>query len=168
MGQYYRIINLTKREYLDPHYFGDGLKLMEFALSGFGTMAALGILLASGNGRGGGDLRSESRIVGSWAGDKIVIGGDYDDPGKWCEPADQTLYETARKRFRDISDDVIGVMVQDGLLGRELKERTGWIAKSLKKGADPADPGGPTIGPNLARLHGISVISQDDTSTWTL
>lgn len=33
MGQYYMVMNLAKKEYLHPHHFGDGLKLMEFAMS---------------------------------------------------------------------------------------------------------------------------------------
>jgi hypothetical protein len=86
MGQYHYICNLDKREYLDPHQFGDGLKLMEFGCSMGGTMTALAILLASANGRGGGDLRLEEdnpleEIVGSWAGDRIAIIGDYFDEG---------------------------------------------------------------------------------------
>jgi hypothetical protein len=115
MGQYYKIVNLTKREFLTPWTFNDGAKLLEFGSSGDGTMTGLAILLASGNGRGGGDLyisktvnklgklkphqkvfhtysstnlkgkkiAKEIRvptIVGSWAGDQIVIAGDYDDP----------------------------------------------------------------------------------------
>lgn len=112
MGQYYKIVNLTKKEFLTPWAFNDGAKLLEFGSSPEGTMTGLAILLASGNGRGGGDLyRSgpvkklgklkphqkvshtwESKnphiaheirvpeIIGSWAGDRIVIAGDYDDP----------------------------------------------------------------------------------------
>ena len=30
MGQYYVIANLDKKEFLNPHKFGDGVKLMEF------------------------------------------------------------------------------------------------------------------------------------------
>ncbi len=76
MGQYYKIVNLDKRQYLHPHKFGDGLKLLEFGAGGSGTMCGLAILLADGNGRGGGDLRSNASVIGSWAGDRIVIAGD--------------------------------------------------------------------------------------------
>src|ERR1700687_4252781 len=77
MGQYYCVVNLNKRQYLNPHKFGDGMKLLEFGSSGEGTMCGLAILLASGNNRGGGDLHSDHPIIGSWAGDRIVIAGDY-------------------------------------------------------------------------------------------
>jgi len=83
MGQYYLIVNIDKGQYLHPHKFGDGLKLTEFGNSAEGTLTGLAILLADGNGRGGGDLRSDDPIVGSWAGDRIVIAGDYADPDKF-------------------------------------------------------------------------------------
>ena len=120
MGQYYKVVNLDKRQTLNPNIFNDGLKLLEFGCSANGTMCALAVLTASGNGRGGGDLaithesktkplpsmREDQRvewqsehkdlngdktciagivptIVGSWAGDRIVVAGDYDDPGKF-------------------------------------------------------------------------------------
>lgn len=93
MGQYYKIVNPDKRQYLDPHKFGSGLKLLEFAGSRHGPLEALGILLAHANGRGGGDLAiytneksitdDERALIGSWAGDRIVVAGDYDDPWLW-------------------------------------------------------------------------------------
>lgn len=79
MGQYYMICNLDKQQYLHPHHCGDGLKLLEFGCSMNGTMTCLAVLLASGNNRGGGDLRSDRPIIGSWAGDRIVVAGDYAD-----------------------------------------------------------------------------------------
>ncbi len=56
MGQYYGIYNLNKKEYMNPHKFDDGAKLLEFACSQDGILTPLTILLAHGNGRGGGDL----------------------------------------------------------------------------------------------------------------
>jgi hypothetical protein len=56
VGQYHYVVNLDKREFLHPHRFGDGLKLMEFGCSTEGTLTGLAILLACSNGRGGGDL----------------------------------------------------------------------------------------------------------------
>jgi len=111
MGQYFYIVNIDKREYLHPHKFNDGLKLLEFGCSANGTMTALAILLADGNGRGVSDLcisgkikdigeikkhqcvqstfkvdghtyeTRTPKIAGSWAGDRIVIAGDYADAG---------------------------------------------------------------------------------------
>lgn len=91
MGQYYITVNVDKRQFLDPHNFGGGLKLMEFSGQQFCLPQALCILLAHANGRGGGDLhidgkripQKEADLVGSWAGDRIVVAGDYDDEWKW-------------------------------------------------------------------------------------
>lgn len=81
-------MNIDKREYLHPHEFGAGLKLMEFSGQGNSIMQGLAVLLAHSNDRGGGDLRCSNKgipedlikLVGSWAGDRIVVAGDYDNP----------------------------------------------------------------------------------------
>lgn len=80
MGQYYLTVNVDKRQYLDPHKFGAGLKLMEFSGQAESIGQALCILLAQGNNRGGGDLRSDDPLIGSWAGDRVIVAGDYMDP----------------------------------------------------------------------------------------
>ncbi len=60
MGQYYKIVNIKKKQYISPYTFGDGSKLMEFSMSANGVLAGLAILLADGNGKGGGDLNSNN------------------------------------------------------------------------------------------------------------
>lgn len=119
MGQGYVVVNLDKKEYLRPHAFGEGYKLLEFGSSGGGTMAGLSILLANSNGRGGGDLDSDDPIVGSWAGDRIVIAGDYakaGDKGEFPSKEDfVTLYERCGdKEFTDISAKVLKVYEKGG------------------------------------------------------
>ena len=131
MGQYYFVANLDKNEYLNPHRMDEGLKLLEFGMGSGGTMSALAILLASGNNRGGGDLHSNNPVIGSWAGDRIVVAGDYADPGKHLteeqleiyrqkavadgedpnEPP--TLYRYASEFFKDISIDAFLALCED-------------------------------------------------------
>jgi hypothetical protein len=115
MGQYYKIVNVKKREYINPHMFNDGLKLMEFGMSARGTLTALAVLLADGNGRGGGDLHSANTIIGSWAGDPIVIAGDYADEGKFlpADKSDITLYDIATDEGKDISHLVLDALMED-------------------------------------------------------
>jgi hypothetical protein len=117
---------------------GDGMKIMEFGLSGMGTMAGLAILLADGNGQGGGDINEDpvSGIVGRWAGDRIVIAGDYADEGKFIKENDLkglvdqsgvplTLKTvnlnglTDTPRFKDISFDVIFALMADSYVRQE-------------------------------------------------
>ena len=102
MGQYYIIVNLDKRQYINPHKFGDGAKLMEFALSSLGTKTALAALLSDGNGRGGGDIDSQEPIIGSWAGDRIVVAGDYGDPFKFIpEDLQDKIFNIALEKVEE-------------------------------------------------------------------
>ena len=117
MGQYFKIVNLDKKQYLHPHEFGDGLKLTEFSFSGCGTMSGLAILLADGNGQGGGDLDSANPIIGSWAGDRIVVAGDYAENGKFVdgtiEDELKNIYSLASDNWEDISKKVIEALMGD-------------------------------------------------------
>jgi hypothetical protein len=86
MGQYWKPVNLDKKEYIHPHLLGCGLKLWE-QVSSWGVGSALVILLAAQRGvRGGGDLdmphdgayaEIAAKIIGRWAGDRIAFVGDY-------------------------------------------------------------------------------------------
>ena len=105
MGQYHYPVNLTKKQYLDPHKFGDGLKLREFGCNSHGTMTALTYLLASSNGRGGGDFLRGSR-AGSWAGDKIAIIGDYSEKNDIEGIDAQQIYGDLDDAYVDISEAV--------------------------------------------------------------
>jgi len=140
MGQYYKIVNLDKKQYIVPHACNDGAKLMEFGLSSLGTMSCLAILLANGNGRGGGDLHSQDPIIGSWAGDRIVITGDYADKGgKGCfvpkgagpieydgkEYEEYTLYTLADTEFgwEDVSIPTMRALAEDSYVRQQFEER---------------------------------------------
>lgn len=169
MGQYYYAINIDKQQYLHPHNCGDGLKLLEFGISSMGTMACLAILLADGNGRGGGDLYGSTcracdgtgyerrkdgnprlrkghpvlckvckghrhmpppKIVGSWAGDRIVIAGDYADKGKFLPeglPNDvrssTNLMAYASEHFEDISVEAMKALANDHWIRQELESK---------------------------------------------
>ena len=140
MGQYHIIVNVNKCQYLNPHKLGDGLKLLEFGCSGCGTMTALALLLADSNGRGGGDLNVKNdpyKLVGSWAGDAIVITGDYGDPGKLYrtapeddKPTDErgnelNLYSYAQAAFCDISKPIKEVMSADRYIAESLGKNWG-------------------------------------------
>ena len=128
MGQYYKIVNIKKKQYISPYIFGDGSKLMEFSMSANGVLAGLSILLADGNGRGGGDLNSSNPIVGSWAGDNIVVAGDYADDGKFVKEVDKNLYSVALNEGEDISVKVLDALCDDQYFFSEFrKNRLNWI-----------------------------------------
>lgn len=113
MGQYFKVVNLDKRELLHPHKFNEGLKLMEFAHEGR-TLRGLAVLLSNGNGGNGGDIHSSDSLVGSWAGDRIVVAGDYGDDGRWVEDPKSNLYGVATETFTDISSRVRAMLEAAG------------------------------------------------------
>jgi hypothetical protein len=59
-------------------------------------MLGLAILLADGNGGGGGDLRSNNPVVGSWAGDPIVVAGDYATEGRFVSEDDVKAWKKSK------------------------------------------------------------------------
>ena len=106
MGQYHKAYNITKKEYIHPHSIGNGLKLTEQVGQEKSTSTALFLLLANSNGRGGGDARPHPAI-GRWAGDQIVVQGDYAveaDPG--------FIPDDERKGYTDISAIVADMLAQ--------------------------------------------------------
>ena len=174
MGQYYKAVNLDKKEFLSPHACGDGAKLMEFALSTMGMISCLAILLADGNGRGGGDLfgdkckacdgkgwpeglgeprcttcdgvrRELPEIVGSWAGDRIVISGDDSDakkfvseclaPEEWNEDLNgkPNLYSIVCEEYgwKDISTETMCALAKDKYVRDELRKRDSYLWKAI-------------------------------------
>jgi hypothetical protein len=136
VGQYHLIVNLDKRQYLEPHAFGEGAKLLEFGNASQGMLTALSVLLARDNGKGGGDLyppedASDVELIGSWAGDRILIAGDYGEPGDLTDSSDvglfgltpegvkfavrnpgkaPNLYQVVQSVFDNVSDRVIRLL----------------------------------------------------------
>lgn len=102
MGQYHIAYNLDKKEFIHAHRIDNGLKLMEQVGFDKSTSSALFLLLANSNGRGGGDARGDSTgLIGSWAGDRVVIQGDY------AEPSDKGYIPEAEiESYTDISANV--------------------------------------------------------------
>lgn len=106
MGQYHEVYNLDKKERINAHRIDNGLKLLEQMGHEKSTSSALFLLLANSNGRGGGDAFNHdydkryelSPYIGRWAGDRIVVQGDY------AEDSDTAyLSPTDLEDFKDIS-----------------------------------------------------------------
>jgi hypothetical protein len=184
MGQYYKIVNVKKREYINPHMFNEGLKLMEFGMSAGGTLTALAVLLSNGNGRGGGDLNSDNPIVGSWAGDPIVVAGDYGDEGKFLpeDKQDTTLYAVAADEGKDISHLVLDALMEDRWFredfikdwpGHDLNDYYAEINKVVEKWKTPTSVPTPVPTANHHSVKGSTgntydvVDLNDGTDIWT-
>lgn len=95
MGQYHTLYNLDKKEKVEA--FG-GYKLLEQIGYPKSTSTALFLLIANSNGRGGGDVEDHP-LVGSWAGDRVVVQGDYAEEG---DPA----FIANTEEYKDVSKEV--------------------------------------------------------------
>ena len=104
MGQYHKVYNVTKREFIHPHRIDNGLKLMEQVGHDRSTATALFLLLANSNGRGGGDARPHD-LIGHWSGDRILIQGDYAEKGDPAYKSPKTL-----NAYADISAQVLDML----------------------------------------------------------
>ena len=117
MGQYFKVINKTKKEVLNPHTFGNGLKLWEFVSDGNGVLQGLGLLLAEGH--------MYDAIIGRWHGDKIPILGDYandkDGNNIWDSMLDSK--GDLKKSWKDISVETYKTLLKDTWIGSRKAEQ---------------------------------------------
>ena len=133
MGQYHTIYNKTKNETFSI----GGAKLLEKANSPSFTTAML-VLLCNSNGRGGGDLNvpreytekgkekplkgkakaiqeALEEVQGRWAGDEIVIQGDY------AEESDPSFVTAEKlKSATNITSLIMQALEADSDLSEEL------------------------------------------------
>lgn len=101
MGQYYKLVNFDKREFVEPWPLDCGAKLMEWSYCRAGMACALMNLIA-----------------GSWKGDRVYVVGDYADLeysdenwfAEYKEMADElgtdNVYGYATENFKDITEEV--------------------------------------------------------------
>ncbi len=97
MGQYFKIVNLDKREYLAPDDFGVEMKLN----SGWEELnQALVFLLSQGfHPEHGWQRDPTNQYLGRWVEDRIIIIGDYDESG---------LYGKLKsEKYKDISKNAM-------------------------------------------------------------
>ena len=145
MGQYHSVYNIDKKEAIHPHHLGDGAKLLEWGASA--TAHGLVVLLSNSNGRGGGDLnvhhdyiknskgeymltkeqladtKAIAAVAGRWAGDRIVVQGDYAREGDRAFIPEEDL-----EKFKDISALVVRALGTDEYL-RERFFKTGYLTE---------------------------------------
>lgn len=98
MGQYHTLYNLDKKEKVESF---SGFKLLEQIGYPKSTSTALFLLIANSNGRGGGDVEDHP-LVGSWAGDRVVVQGDYAEEGDPAFIADVDNYKDVSSEVWDL------------------------------------------------------------------
>ena len=114
MGQYFKAVNLDKREVVCPWCMGGGAKLWEWAANTQGSIFTL--LLRKSDEGGGGDFYGYrkgcgeggpihcpvSPIAGRWAGDRVCLVGDYDSSKLWDElPAFHNITKEVVETWND-------------------------------------------------------------------
>tara|TARA_Y100001980_G_C14453142_1_gene236622 strand:+ start:420 stop:821 length:402 start_codon:yes stop_codon:yes gene_type:complete len=130
VGQYHKTVNLDKKEYLHAHKFGCGLKLVEQIGFEASTADILFLLLASSDGRGGGDLDIE--WAGRWAGDRIAVIGDYSEPDDIPGVDAKAIYraitadEPSDPEWTDISDELVAELNRVYEFNLDVNEKVGW------------------------------------------
>lgn len=115
MAQYFLFVNITKRQFFDPHGLGGGAKFSEWTdpTCGIRPLVGLAILLGDGYEHGAGGPRCEGPLVGSWAGDQIVIAGSKADwwPA-WVKSQSGlgSVHDVAFETFENVSAGVLALL----------------------------------------------------------
>ena len=126
MGQYFKALNTDKMEVVCPWCIGGGAKLWEWAANPQGAIFTL--LLRKSDEGGGGDFYGYhkgcgegspipcplSPIAGRWAGDRVMLVGDYDSSKLWnqlhqCENISRQLVDEWNA-FIEIDDKQLSYM----------------------------------------------------------
>ena len=108
MGQYHKLINITKKEFVVGYDIGIlGKHYEQIGFEGSMADVLYCLMIAQGNDtRGGGDV-SGHKFIGRWAGDHVAIVGDYydDDIDK---PEYKSLYDIVEsdKHYKNISPSI--------------------------------------------------------------
>lgn len=85
MGQYFKLVNLDKKEVVNPWDIAGSAKFWEWLYNP--QARVLVWLLRQSDEDGGGDIRADERerytTLGRWAGDRVTLIGDYDSSNLW-------------------------------------------------------------------------------------
>lgn len=120
MGQYFKIVNPAKRQYLDAGKFDEGVKSSS-VLYGYHAVAVALLVCSLDQVRyeSGKPRHDYGTLAGSWCGDPIFIAGD--DNGKPDELGiktsteqnpDRNLYWMAKEEFDDISYKALAMLCE--------------------------------------------------------
>tara|TARA_A100001391_G_scaffold151040_2_gene108566 strand:- start:15502 stop:16137 length:636 start_codon:yes stop_codon:yes gene_type:complete len=113
MGQYFKIVNKTKKQVLEPMTFGSGCKHGEIISNADrgSVLQALGHLITTCSGGWGEWDESTSKFTrykGTWAGDEIIMVGDYHESKLYDKAGNQRWY-------KDISEEVMFELLHERL-----------------------------------------------------
>jgi hypothetical protein len=99
-GQQRVFANLDTHEFIDPVAFGEVATLASIMRGDWGSASAFVGMLFEPERRGGGDLYSESPLIGRWRNDRVIASGEYDS-------REFPTTEYIRKNWDNISSDAV-------------------------------------------------------------
>ncbi len=126
MGTYYKAVNRTRREFIEPATFGQTMKVQEFTEEPAGIMEALALLLLEG---GDGD------VVGRWAGGRIIFASVY---GEEKEEDGLNLYRSVEEdpSYENVGPQVLQYMAESRLTRQRLIDRARRGHRTLQAALD--------------------------------
>ncbi len=124
MGQYHSLVNIDKKEIVNPHGLGLGAKQLEH-LNVQGSLSdALYLLVMTSPQRGGGDLLA-TPMSGHWAGDRVVVYGDY------TEESDTPYIPKGENPERDYTDITETLAISMEMAFRVKTYGDGWKQRKI-------------------------------------
>ena len=106
MGQYYFLVNMDKKEYVNPWKIEGLAKVWEWAAN-ISQAGPIVLLLGWSNKGGGGDPDWDhpdvKDIAGRWAGDRVALVGDYYTPDSKGLPS----WGEIKESYTEISEALI-------------------------------------------------------------
>lgn len=124
MGEYFKIVNPVKRQYIDARRFNENVKASGVLYGNHGVAVALLVCNFEQVGRSDGKPNHRyGELAGSWFADPIIIAGDdHGEPDMFGiktstqENPDRNLNRRAEEEFEDISYRAIA-MICEGRIG---------------------------------------------------
>jgi len=115
MGQYFKLVNLDKKEQVGGTLEGWIMaKFLEWCVNDSSLLPLF--LLRRSDESGGGDIDFEKfKFLGRWAGDRVILIGDYDSSGLWNKTEKwRNLWEDKefREEFKEFVEWVKGYKVR--------------------------------------------------------
>ena len=145
MGQYFKIVNKTKKQVLEPMTFGSGCKHGEIVCNADrgSVLQALGHLITTCSGGWGEWDESTSKFIrykGTWAGDEIIMVGDYHESklydkscnARWYKDiSEEVMFELLHERMPNYDDDLT-CQTEKNRKAHTKGFRFSWIGQDLR------------------------------------
>lgn len=109
MGQYHKVLNLDKHEVVDPYGLGLGAKQYEQTGVEASLSDAIYLLVMTSPNRGGGDWPLTD-VSGRWAGDRVIVLGDYTAKNDLPEKDNADKLYSESLTWEDITPQVRGAL----------------------------------------------------------